>query len=192
MIERQAVTDIIELFEENKRLGCLFPQYYEYISQICISNRIPLVGEFNEKKIIEQLMQAMHINRLFSRDDMIYSCGTMMWYRPNALKPLFEIGLTMDDFPKEPIANGGTIAHAIERMPGMVCASQGYQTAIYNHTSNSMKDGNPYMPYPMKISNREYVKSLRGHKPKWYLKKTVKAIAPYGVIRIWQRIRYKF
>ena len=35
-------------------------------------------------------------------------------------------------------------------------------------------------------------RSWRGHRVMWYIKKTLKALIPYGVLRIWQRIRYGF
>lgn len=213
LIECHSAAEIIESFEENEEIGCIFPKYYSYIGNLCTSLNIPLIGEFGEKEMIEALMQKMQINRLFSRDDLLYSCGTMLWYRPDALKLLFDLGLTTESFPEEPIPNGGTIAHAIERMPGLVCSSQGYTTVMYNRPSTSVEIsrspvpvpgiqtgndfnnagnvGNSTQLWPVRVGNRDYINNLRGQKLKWYIKKAIKAIAPYGAIRIWQRVRYK-
>ena len=156
-----------------------------------ISCNIPLIGDYNEQRIIEELMQKMNIRRGFSRDDMLYSCGTMLWYRPEALKPLFDLNLAFDDFPEEPIPNGGTIAHAIERMPGLVCAAQGYRTVLFNEVPEETT-GKPDGGAPAIEHTNRYRRSWRGHPVRWYIKKTVKSIVPYGVIRIWQRLCYKF
>lgn len=42
--------------------------------------------------------------------------GTMFWARTDFLKAFFELPLTYNDFPKEPIERDGTIAHALERL----------------------------------------------------------------------------
>ena len=73
----------------------------------------------------------------YSRANMLFSEGTMFWYRPDALKPLFDLNLQYEDFPEEPIGVGGTIPHAIERLPGFVVQNNGYEQKIYNYT---MKD----------------------------------------------------
>lgn len=42
--------------------------------------------------------------------------GSMIWARTDYLKRFFSLGLTYNDFPEEPIAADGTIAHALERL----------------------------------------------------------------------------
>lgn len=42
--------------------------------------------------------------------------GTMFWARPAALKPLYDLKLTNDDYPEEPVPPDGTILHALERL----------------------------------------------------------------------------
>ena len=64
--------------------------------------------------------------------------GTMFWYRPEALKPLFDLNLTEQDFPEEPLPVDGTIAHAIERLPVYIAWSQGYDFRIAIHKDNIM------------------------------------------------------
>ena len=50
----------------------------------------------------------------------------MMWYRPPALRQLFACELGLEEFAEEPIGVGGTLAHAMERLPAVVCARNGY------------------------------------------------------------------
>lgn len=197
LISHNAAADIIEMFEKNADIGCIFPRYYDYITNICVSNGIPLVGEFGEQKMIERLMCDMHINRPFSRDDLLYSCGQMLWYRPKAMQPLFDLKLTMEDFPEEPVPNGGTIAHAIERMPGIICESQGYRSVIFNEVQPITKQDVPSMlpapgPTPTFAPAGIPFRTWSGHPLKWYIKKFFKSLFPYGLVRVWQRIRYKY
>lgn len=42
--------------------------------------------------------------------------GTMFWARTDFLKHFFDLPLSYQDFPKEPIERDGTIAHALERL----------------------------------------------------------------------------
>lgn len=196
LIGHNAASDIIKMFDSDSDLGCVFPNYDEYVAKIIVSNQIPPIGEFGEQKMIEELMQKMGIDRLFSRDDMLYSCGTMLWYRPNAMKPLFDLKLTTEDFPPEPIINGGTIAHAIERVPGLVTMSQHYTVKIYNEMQPQMLDPLAMLPPPasaaVAVPTGIPFRTWKGHPIKWYIKKIAKSIFPYGVIRLWQRIYYKF
>lgn len=43
--------------------------------------------------------------------------GTMFWASGSALQPLLDLPLQLEDFPSEPIAADGTLAHAVERLP---------------------------------------------------------------------------
>ena len=56
--------------------------------------------------------------------------GTSFWFRKEALKILFEAGLTYNDFPEEPTgSNDGNIMHAIERLYPFVAQQSGYYCA---------------------------------------------------------------
>lgn len=64
--------------------------------------------------------------------------GTMFWYRPKALKPLFDTRLQPEDFPEEPIGGDGTLAHAIERMPCYIAWNEGYSFRVVMHPEFAM------------------------------------------------------
>lgn len=130
LISKEAVSDIVYLFEHDDGLGVLQPEPFLPLKFFIFDFKIPLVGETVESSIIDSLLFKMKMNRL-GRLDLKYSLGTMFWYRSSALKPLFNLGLKIEDFPEEPIGIGGTVAHAIERLPPIVSERNGYKSRFY-------------------------------------------------------------
>jgi lipopolysaccharide biosynthesis protein len=59
-----------------------------------------------------------------------FPVGTMFWARRGALSRLYELGLTWDDYPKEPLGYDGTMLHAIERLLPLICQSSGFHCAV--------------------------------------------------------------
>jgi hypothetical protein len=53
-----------------------------------------------------------------------FPSGSMFWARPEALRPLLDLGLTTDDFPEGAAAL--TLAHAIERLLLRICEHSGH------------------------------------------------------------------
>lgn len=124
------VENIIGKFEEEKRLGMLMPPP---------PNHAAFYGIFGTEwgsnygvtlAIAEKLKLKINCSEV---KEPIAPLGTMFWFRPNALKPLFDYGWKFSDFPKEPIENDGTILHAIERLYGFVTQSQGYYSVWCMH-----------------------------------------------------------
>jgi lipopolysaccharide biosynthesis protein len=136
------------------------------------------MGEDGELDIIEELMQRMGINRPFYNDDLFYSAGTMLWYRPKAMQALFDLELRVEDFPEEPINVGGTIAHAIERVPALVCTEAGYHAAIFNEVEASMQN----QAYTAQVGSAEPV-GIKGALGAYIRKKLPKKVAK-GICRL--------
>jgi glycosyltransferase involved in cell wall biosynthesis len=84
-----------------------------------------LVGWGENRAIAEALAKRIGI-RIPVADFFDFPLGAMFWYRPDALKPLFELGLRWEDYPSEPVPNDGTILHAIERLIPFVVNESGY------------------------------------------------------------------
>lgn len=57
------------------------------------------------------------------------SYGTYVWFKYDALKPLFDLGLTDGDVPQEPLPQR-SVLHAIERLVVYVAWAQGYDFLI--------------------------------------------------------------
>ena len=58
-----------------------------------------------------------------------FPIGTMFWVRPAALAPLLDLGLTEAMMPAEPLADDGTILHALERLIPFAVAKAGFSAA---------------------------------------------------------------
>ncbi|HNX68294.1 MAG TPA: rhamnan synthesis F family protein [Candidatus Omnitrophota bacterium] len=115
------VAAILRMFEENERLGMVYPEV------------IPILGGGLEKeswsnnwKICSVLAGRLGLE-LPATKAVVFPAGSMFWFRPRALAPLYELGLGMEDFPCEvSIRRNGTLAHAIERLLSRVVEKSGF------------------------------------------------------------------
>ena len=91
---------------ENPKVGIIFPQYF---TQIRISVNW---GEnfFAAKDFLSKLNIELADNPVLE-----FPAGSMFWFKPDALTPIFESGIDFEDFPPELGQTDGTFAHAIER-----------------------------------------------------------------------------
>jgi Rhamnan synthesis protein F len=69
-----------------------------------------------------------------------FPVGSMFWVRPRALAPLLKLNIGWDDYPEEPLANDGTILHALERLLPFVAKRAGYRHAA-THVPTVSWDG---------------------------------------------------
>lgn len=87
--------------------------------------------------LITMLANKMHLD--YSGEDFNFIAGSMFWFKPSALAPILELDLQESDFPPESGQNDATIAHAIERVIGLVAKKQGFkviQTGTYSGEVN--------------------------------------------------------
>ncbi len=117
------VTQVIDIFEKNPRLGMLMPPPPNH------SDYYPILGREwgenfeNTKQLLEKLNIKVPLN---PKKEPISPLGSIFWCRPKALKPLFSYDWKYEDFPEEPLAVNGTISHAIERARGYIAQHEGY------------------------------------------------------------------
>lgn len=118
------ICNIISLFDKNDQLGIIsaMPPYHgEYFHIIGGS----WTGNY---EITKKLANSFGLKVDISKEkDPVAPYGTCFWFRPNALKRIFEYDFTYEDFPEEPLMQpDNTILHAIERIFAFVAQDAGY------------------------------------------------------------------
>ncbi len=117
----EVVSKIFGMFEDNDRVGLIYPEYYmDFCKFHCSWLTNDIIGrEFLDKLNIEQ-------------DKMMfcYPAGSFFWARTEAIKPLFDIKLTIEDFPEEQGQTDTTLAHVLERAIACVAEDRGYYGAL--------------------------------------------------------------
>jgi len=76
----------------------------------------------------------------FDDNTPIAPYGTMFWFRPEALAPLFSYPWKWEDFNEEPAHVDGGLAHVLERLIGYASASSGYFYYCFMTTRSAEKN----------------------------------------------------
>ena len=124
---RAYVSNIIETFEKNPRLGLLTPappQHADYFPTMS--------NEWGANfKATKALAKELNIRVPISQNfPPISALGCFFWYRPKAMKKLYDRNWKFEEFPEEPIRKtDGTILHAIERLYSFAVQDAGYYPA---------------------------------------------------------------
>ena len=124
---REYVDNVLGLFERQPRLGVAVPpppknaNYYTTIGGYWSMNYQ------NAVKFLDEMGIAVPIDR---KKAPVSAYGSVFWFRPSALKPLFDREWQYEDFDAEPMRGDGTISNVIERVHGFIAQSQGYYTSI--------------------------------------------------------------
>lgn len=139
LVTYEAINDIIQHFECDSKLGLVFPPPFKGLINLWMTPDLAPLEE-KERSNCLVLLSKMGIKHPITRHNVFFSPGTMFWYRPKALSPLFAMGLDYSSFPEEPIGVSGSLAHAIERLPALVAESQGYKTLCYIRQSELVQE----------------------------------------------------
>lgn len=207
---KHLVNNIVNTFEQNPRLGILSPP--EPNHSVFFASIGQEWGPNFEN--VYQLAETLGLQVSMSPDKpAIAPYGTIFWFRPKAMKPLFDYDWQYEDFPEEPNGIDGTLLHAIERIYPFVVQHSGYYPAIvmndkfasieYNNLRHYTRGYNKIlleegigpdyvkMQAVLKKSFHEYMHSLQGFVK---FRKKMKTIfgKPYRFIKInIQRFKHK-
>lgn len=153
----EIVKNIINLFEDNPRMGMLgapMPYHGEYymVAHRTWKGNYPLTVELAEKL-------DLHVN-INENIVPVAPYGDMFWFRADALKKAIGYGFTYDDFDIEYKADF-TILHAIERIYSFAVQDSGYYYADVMNTDEARSDlvNYQYMLYELgniMLRNGEY------------------------------------
>lgn len=127
------VLNVLCEFENDPYLGILCPPYPThglYFMNMCSGGWGPNFE--NTKKLMKDLGLDVPIS---GEESPIAPFGSVFWFRPKALEPLFAHGWQHTDFPPEPLPQDGTISHAIERIYPFVAQAAGYYPAVVMSSS---------------------------------------------------------
>ncbi len=119
---KEIVDDILSAFARDEKLGLLFSDNF---------GMLPYWGYswLTNKGAVSSLLHKLQLQQLSSLLDQTYidyPAGNMFWFRPQAISQILDATFSYGEFPQEPIANDGTIAHGLERLFGYVTRLNGY------------------------------------------------------------------
>lgn len=138
----EIVKKIFWLFEEEKNIGIAYPDNHEDVPMLAYSW---LVNEGLGREFLKRL------GIPFESGIFMYPAGSFFWAKIEAIKPLFDAKLKIEDFPEEAGQTDGTLAHVIERATGFVVKNCGYHSAIIDYREGvirhdiSLKAFRPYL-----------------------------------------------
>ncbi|MEJ5018689.1 rhamnan synthesis F family protein [Ochrobactrum vermis] len=141
LYSKEYVSGVLKLFRETETVGLAYPPAihtgYATLGHGWWANR-PQVKEIHER---------LKLKTPLDDHTPVAPYGTMFWFRPIALRKLFEYDWKWSDFNKEPDHVDGGLAHGLERVISYVAGDSGYITmqimnpdsAAYNYTSLEYK-----------------------------------------------------
>ena len=183
------VENIISTFEQNPRLGLLTPPEpnHDAFFPTCGFEWGPNFD--NTKKLADELGLTVPMSAYKSP---VAPLGTMFWFRPKAMQPLYAKDWEYNDFPPEPNGIDGSLLHAIERIYPFIVQQAGYYPAVamteefaaieyqnlhhYVQGYNRVMVGNGVGPYYKQMMGEMNYIMVMQHSCKYLIKKLIKNI----------------
>ena len=112
------IRHIAHEFEKDRRLGMIMPETYPVLE---------FQAEWGgNREGVRDLLSSMGCRQELPADP-VFPVGNMFWARSEALRPVFDLGLTQRDFPEEAGQVNATIAHQLERCWVYLLREHGYR-----------------------------------------------------------------
>lgn len=114
--------NVLDMFHDNPWVGVAVPPL--------VHIGYPTMGHvwFTNEARAQELAHLLGIKVSMDRDTPIGAFGTMFWFRPKALRPLFAHRWRWTDFNAEPRHVDGGLAHVLERLICYAAQGEGYGT----------------------------------------------------------------
>ncbi|KAB7765798.1 rhamnan synthesis F family protein [Xanthomonas maliensis] len=113
---------LLGMFQAEPRLGIIYPESHE---------SVPLWAHTWLSNFSACNALAMQLGFSISQNQYIdFPAGSMFWARVDALRPLYELNLRLEDFPPEEGQIDGTLHHAMERMFVAVARQSGFVAGV--------------------------------------------------------------
>ena len=116
--EGPMMDSIIDTMLRDKSLGLVFPDDPN------------VFGWFENAPYSLALARKMKMDRFKPLEHINFPVGSMFWARTQALKPILELNLDWEDYPAEPVADDGSMLHALERMIPAIVRHAGFESAV--------------------------------------------------------------
>ena len=129
--KREETARILSLFQSIPSLGMAMPLVFPSV--------IGAAHWSDNREIAEELAHRMGLTDPLPDDANIdFPVGSMFWARTRALRPLLELDLQASHCPPEYGQVDATVAHAIERLYGVVCRATGHRMLRVAPSGNHM------------------------------------------------------
>ncbi len=139
------VQSIIKMFRDDERLGMVYPEIIPSLKESLIGN------PWQENWALCCDLSSRLGLSIQKNQQLDFPAGSMFWFRPKSLGPLFKLGLTANDFQGgRRIRRNGTLAHAIERLFVLIAGKQGFSSKQVC-----------FVPYDYDFKNRSFVQKVR-------------------------------
>jgi rhamnosyltransferase len=134
LLNRSYVSHLLSIFEREPRCGMILPPI--------IHIGYPTLGAswFTNRPGAEELAKKLGLKVPFDDYTPLAAYGTMYWFRPDALRPMFEHAFSWSDFPAEPGHKDGGLAHVIERLLVYTAHHRGYYAKCVLTPKNAAKN----------------------------------------------------
>lgn len=124
---KQYALNVIRLLEKNPRIGMVVPPEPNH-GTFFTTLGLEWVGNYDTTR---SLGEKLGLNVPMAVDkEPVAPFGSFFWFRPKAMKKLYDYDWKYEDFPAEPIADDATILHAVERIYPFVVQDAGYYPAV--------------------------------------------------------------
>lgn len=121
---RNYICNILRVFEENKSVGlCIPPAPLDKFVSAALINTW-----YSDYENTVKLAQKLKIRNIPDINEWPEAVGSVFWARVSAMKKLFEMDWSYDDFLDEPLPVDGELNHAIERILPYIAKDAGYET----------------------------------------------------------------